>query len=225
MSELIRVAKPFLGYAKRSDLYPELDRNIFRRKCAFSGKEKTNLWAFLIAVRQENVIKDLFQIPFQKFSERLPEEIQNNYPLKMRGIRFSYGWDSFTKLLSLKKRNGTLYSSDMQCLGQGGDQFASCIVPEKLKKNWKLFRHADRESLPKILKETKEIDVVHYDSDKSYEGMKWAYETLFSRLRKGGVFISDDINDNSASQDFCKGKNISPTVVDFKGKFVGLFIK
>ena len=40
--------------------------------------------------------------------------------------------------------------------------------------------------------------MVHYDSDKSYEGMKWAYETLFPYVKKGGVFISDDINDNSA---------------------------
>ncbi len=113
----------------------------------------------------------------------------------------------------------------MPYLGQDGDQYVGCVVPEKLKTNWKLFRHADRESLPKILKETQAIDVVHYDSDKSYEGMKWAYETLYPLVKKGGVFISDDINDNSAFQDFCESKNITPNVVEFEGKYVGFFIK
>ena len=256
MSELIRVAKTFIGYAKRPDLYPELGRkiikNIFNRKSAFRGKEKTNLWASKIAISQEQAIEKLFGIPFQKFSEQFPQEyqnaleIQNNCPIKMGGAGalellfaaceftkaksvvetgVAYGWSSFASLTSLEKRNGALYSSDLPYLGQDGDQYVGCIVPQHLKNNWKLFRHADRESLPKILKETQQIDVVHYDSDKSYEGMKWAYETLFPYVNKGGIFISDDINDNSAFQDFCEQQNIEPTVVEFEGKFVGVIVK
>jgi hypothetical protein len=256
VSELKRVVKTFIGYAKRPDLYPELGRkiikNIFNRKSAFRGKEKTNLWASKIAISEEQAIEKLFGIPFQKFSEKFPQEyqnaleIQNSCPIKMGGAGalellyfaceftqaksvvetgVAYGWSSFASLTSLEKRNGTLYSSDMPYLGQDGDQYVGCIVPQNLKNNWKLFRHADRESLPKILKETQQIDVVHYDSDKSYEGMKWAYETLFPYVKKGGVFISDDINDNSAFQDFCELKNVKPTVVGFEGKFVGVFVK
>lgn len=256
MSEITRVLKTFIGYAKRPDLYPELGRkiikNIFNRNSAFKGKEKTNLWASKIAVSQKDAIKKLFNFDFPSFSERYPQEfqkaveVQNSCPIKMGGAGalellysaceftqatavvetgVAYGWSSFATLTSLQKRNGTLYSSDMPYLGQNGDQYVGCVVPENLKFNWKLFRHADRESLPKILKETDEIDVIHYDSDKSYEGMKWAYETLYPRLRKGGVFISDDINDNSAFQDFCEQENIIPTVVEFEGKFVGVFVK
>jgi hypothetical protein len=256
VSEIIRVAKTFIGYAKRPDLYPELGRkiikNLFNRKSAFKGKEKTNLWASQIAISQENTLAQIFNLPFENFKDKFPvdynsaEKIQNNCPIKMGGAGalellyaaceftnaknvvetgVAYGWSSLAVLLSLEKRGGTLYSSDMPYLGQDGDQYVGCIVPERLKKNWKLFRHADRESLPKILKETQQIDVVHYDSDKSYEGMKWAYETLFPYVKKGGVFISDDINDNSAFQDFCEQKNIKPTVVGFEGKFVGVFVK
>ena len=256
MSELKRVAKTFLGYAKRPDLYPELGRkiikNIFNRNGAFRGKEKTNRWASEIAISQEEAIEKIFGIPFQKFSEQFSEDyknaldIQKRCPIKMGGAGalelfyaacefanaknvvetgVAYGWSSLAALLSLEKRNGTLYSSDMPYLGQNGDQYVGCIVPENLKMNWKLFRHADRESLPKVLKETQKIDVVHYDSDKSYEGMKWAYETLFPYVKKGGVFISDDINDNSAFQDFCDQNKIIPTVVAFEGKFVGVFVK
>ena len=256
MGELKRVTKTFVGYLKRPDLYPELGRkiikNIFNRKSAFRGKEKTNLWASKIAISQEQAIEKLFGIPFQKFSEQFPQEyqnaleIQNNCPIKMGGAGalellfaaceftkaksvvetgVAYGWSSFASLTSLEKRNGALYSSDLPYLGQDGDQYVGCIVPQHLKNNWKLFRHADRESLPKILKETQQIDVVHYDSDKSYEGMKWAYETLFPYVNKGGIFISDDINDNSAFQDFCEQQNIEPTVVEFEGKFVGVIVK
>lgn len=256
VSELKRVAKTFLGYAKRPDLYPELGRkiikNIFNRKGAFRGKEKTNLWASQIAVSQQEAIEKIFGISFQKFSDQFPQDyekalrIQNGCPVKMGGAGalelffaaceftqaknvvetgVAYGWSSFSALLSLEKRNGMLYSSDMPYLGQDGDQFVGCVIPERLKSHWKLFRHADRESLPKILKEIQEIDVVHYDSDKSYEGMKWAYEILFPYVKKGGVFISDDINDNSAFQDFCEQQNIEPTVVEFEGKFVGVIVK
>ena len=137
----------------------------------------------------------------------------------------AYGWSSFAALLSLSKRNGTLYSSDMPYLGQDGDQYVGYIVPNDLKTNWRLFRHADKESLPKIFSEVNLMDVVHYDSDKSYEGRIWAYKQLSKHLRNGGVFISDDIGDNSAYQDFCAEMNIDSTIVEFEGKFVGLFVK
>lgn len=234
------------------ELGRKIIKNIFNRQSAFKGKEKTNLWASQIAVSQENAIKNLFNLSFKSFREKYPadykaaKEMQDQCPVKMGGAGaleliyaaceftqakavvetgVAYGWSSLASLLYLEKKDGTLYSSDMPYLGQDGDQYVGCIIPEKLKNNWKLFRHADRESLPKILKQTQDIDVVHYDSDKSYEGMKWAYETLYPYLKLGGVFISDDINDNSAFQDFCESKNISPTVVEFEGKFVGLFIK
>ncbi|WP_228430168.1 class I SAM-dependent methyltransferase [Chryseobacterium binzhouense] len=256
MSEIRRVLKTFIGYLKRPDLYPELGRkiikNIFNRNNAFKGKEKTNLWASKIAVSQQEAIKKIFGLDFQRFSEKYPQEfkhaldLQNACPVKMGGAGalellysaceftqaksaietgVAYGWSSFAILTSLQKRNGILYSSDMPYLGQNGDRYVGCVVAEDLKSNWKLFRHADRESLPKILKECGEVDVMHYDSDKSYEGMKWAYETLYPRLRKGGVFISDDINDNSAFQDFCEQQKITPVVVEFEGKFVGVFVK
>ena len=256
MSELNRIAKTFLGYAKRPDLYPELSRkiikNIFNRKSAFRGKEKTFRWVSLVAISPEEAIKQLFGVTDLTFNHLYAAEIQTasekekNCPIKMGGAGaleliyqsceftkaknvvetgVAYGWSSFAALLSLQKREGTLYSSDMPYLGQNGDQYVGCIVPENLKKNWKLLRHADKESLPKIFGESAEMDVVHYDSDKSYEGRTWAYHQLYKHLRKGGVFLSDDIGDNSAYQDFCEELRIKSTVVEFEDKFVGIFIK
>ena len=256
MSELKRVAKTFLGYAKRPDLYPELGRkivkNIFNRKSAFRGKEKTQQWAVSNAVSQEIAIEKLFGLKMQSFEALFTEELklalqkEKECPIKMGGAGaleliyhaceftqakntvetgVAYGWSSFAALLSLEKRHGTLYSSDMPYLGMDSDQFVGCVVPENLRKNWRLFRHADKESLPKIFGESDVFDVIHYDSDKSYEGRTWAYNKLLDHLREGGVFISDDIGDNSAYQDFCEKNGIDSTVVEFEGKFVGLFIK
>ena len=256
MSELKRIAKTFIGYAKRPDLYPELGRkiikNIFNRKSAFRGKDKTQQWAESKAVSQDVAIEKLFGLKMRSFETLFPEELklalekEKECPIKMGGAGaleliyhaceftqaknmietgVAYGWSSFAALLSLEKRNGTLYSSDMPYLGQDGDQYVGYIVPENLKTNWKLFRHADKESLPKIFGEENSMDVVHYDSDKSYEGRTWAYHQLYKHLREGGVFISDDIGDNSAYQDFCEEMRINSMIVEFEGKFVGLFLK
>ena len=234
------------------ELGRKIIKNIFNRQSAFKGKEKTNLWAAKRAVSQEAAIERLFGKKSQPFSEKFSAEYaealqkQDNCPVKMGGAGaleliyeaceftqakavvetgVAYGWSSFAALKSLEKRGGTLYSSDMPYLEQNGDQYVGYIDPENLKANWKLFRHADKESLPKIFVEAPQFDVVHYDSDKAYEGMFWAYNELYPRLRKGGVFISDDINDNSAFQDFCEKNGIEPTVVDFEGKYVGIFVK
>ena len=256
MGELKRVTKTLVGYIKRPDLYPELGRkiikNIFNRKSAFRGKERTIQWAQSIAVSQDKAIGRLFGIPMKSFEQIFPEELQQasqkekECPIKMGGAGaleliyyacefasaknvvetgVAYGWSSLAALLSIQKRSGILYSSDMPYLSQDGDQYVGCVVPKHLKSHWKLFRHADKESLPKIFVDATSIDVVHYDSDKSYEGRSWAYGELYRHLRKGGVFISDDIGDNAAFQDFCEKKNIIPTIVAFEGKYVGVFVK
>ena len=234
------------------ELGRKIIKNIFNRNSAFKGKEKTNLWASQRAVSQEEAILNLFGKKSERFADKFSAifnealKRQEECPVKMGGAGaleliyeacefteaksvvetgVAYGWSSLAALMSLEKRGGILYSSDMPYLGQNGDQYVGYVVPEYLKKNWKLFRHADRESLPKILGEALQFDVVHYDSDKAYEGMMWAYRQLYPRLRKGGVFISDDINDNSAFQDFSEKNGIEPTVVDFEGKYVGVFVK
>ncbi|WP_419869070.1 class I SAM-dependent methyltransferase [Chryseobacterium sp. CT-SW4] len=255
MSEVVRVFKTFLGYLKRPDLYPELGRkiikNTFNRSNAFKGKDKTLLWASAHAISQQEAITRLFGMEdhFQETFKDILEEAKRKEaecPVKMGGagalelIYYScayteaknvletgvaYGWSSLASLLYLDQHTGTLFSSDMPYLGQDSDQYVGYIVPEKLKNNWKLFRYADKESLPKIFAENKIFDVVHYDSDKSYNGRMWAYKELYAHLRSGGVFISDDIGDNSAYQDFCESHNIDTLVIEFEGKYVGVFIK
>lgn len=234
------------------ELGRKIIKNTVNRGNAFKGKEKTNSWAAERCISQEEAVSRLFGLDIKPFRVEyheilsFAEQKEKECPVKMGGpgaleliyyaceftnaqhvveTGVAYGWSSLASLLSLAKRGGRLYSSDMPYLAQDGDQYVGYVVPEKLKSNWKLFRFADKESLPKIFAENAVFDVLHYDSDKSYNGRIWAYDELYNHLKKGGVFISDDIGDNSAYQDFCEKNNINTTVVEFEGKYVGVFIK
>ncbi|MDR6405365.1 MULTISPECIES: class I SAM-dependent methyltransferase [Chryseobacterium] len=234
------------------ELGRKIIKNTVNRGNAFKGKEKTNSWAASRAVSQKEAVAKLFGIDITPFRNtyaeilRLSEQKEKECPIKMGGpgaleliyyaceftnakhvveTGVAYGWSSLAALLSLQKRGGTLYSSDMPYLAQDGDQYVGYVVPENLKPNWKLFRFADKESLPKIFAESSSFDVLHYDSDKAYNGRLWAYDEVYKRMKKGGVFISDDIGDNSAYQDFCEKNNIETTVVEYEGKYIGVFVK
>lgn len=228
-------------------------KNIFDRQSAFKGKDAAEKWCNEIAISQENAIKVVLGFDnYTKINDRFPDiwqsaqENEANCPVKMGGAGavdlifylneylksnnaietgVAYGWSSLAILLSLKERNGVLYSSDMPYLGKENDQYVGCVVPDGLKSNWKIFRYADRESLPKIFKIQNSVDFIHYDSDKAYNGRMWAYQILLKRLRSGGILMSDDVGDNGAFMDFCSQNNFKPTVINFDNKFAGFIIK
>lgn len=138
----------------------------------------------------------------------------------------AYGWSSLFLLLSLSKREGSkLISTDLSYAKLGNESFVGIAVPQHLKTIWKLYQEPDSAALPKGLQEVPYLDVVHYDSDKSYLGRKLTYPVLYSKLREGGIFISDDIGDNLAFRDYCNQLNKKPIVIKFNNQFVGAFIK
>ncbi|MBP7173651.1 MAG: class I SAM-dependent methyltransferase [Cloacibacterium sp.] len=235
------------------ELGRKIYKNIFNRKAAFKGKVVAENWCAENAVSQQFAIENILGFQnFEKIEKKYTEEFifakdaEKNCPVKMGGAGaldliyylnefvasknavetgVAYGWSSLAALLSLKNRNGVLYSSDMPYLGKDNDQYVGCVVYKNLKPLWKLFRFADKESLPKIFKIQNTFDFVHYDSDKSYNGRMWAYPILFEKLRKGGVLMSDDIGDNAAFMDYCQQHQLNPTIVEFDGKYAGFVIK
>jgi len=143
----------------------------------------------------------------------------------------AYGYSSLAILLSISKRNGELVSVDMPYPGRGNGKFVGFVIPDKLRSYWRLYRYPDYIGLPKALKQLPEIDLCHYDSDKSYEGRAWAYPLLWRKLRSGGLFVSDDIGDNTAFRDFAAECMVKPIVVNGPGsgasgeRYVGIMIK
>ncbi len=138
----------------------------------------------------------------------------------------SYGWSSLAFLLALKDNNGKLFSVDMPYPKMNNEDFVGLVVLPELKKFWTLFRLPDRIGIPKAIKSSREkFDIVHYDSDKSYSGRKWAYPILWKALNNGGIFISDDIQDNIAFREFCDELQVQPIIAESQGKYVGIIKK
>lgn len=142
----------------------------------------------------------------------------------------AYGWSSLALLLALEETPGSrLISTDMPYLRVDNDDFVGLVVPDRLRDRWELLRRADRQVLPGALHKLGTIDLCHYDSDKSYSGRMWAYPLLWKALRPGGVFISDDIDDNLGFRDYAAQIGMDPIVVrvsnDSQSKFVGILIK
>ena len=140
----------------------------------------------------------------------------------------AHGWSSLAFLLSLKKRDGAmLFSSDMPYAKMNNEDFVGCVVDPSLKKRWKLLRRPDRQSIPMALNNMDYLDLCHYDSDKSYRGRMWAYPILWEKLRPGGIFISDDINDDLGFKDFSELIGVDPIVVrnTEENKFIGVLLK
>ncbi len=126
----------------------------------------------------------------------------------------AYGWSSLAILLALEENGrGALVSIDMPYPGLDNDAFVGCVVPAAPRLRWKLVRRPDRDALPRVLRELGEIDLAHYDSDKSYRGRAFAYELLWSSLRPGGMLMSDDIGDNFAFRDFAQKVTRTPWVL------------
>ena len=138
----------------------------------------------------------------------------------------AFGWSSLAFLLGIKFNNyGKLISIDMPYPTLNNEKYVGCVVPESLKSKWELIRLPDITGLPLALKKCNKIDLCHYDSDKSYQGRMRSYPILWNALNKNGIFISDDISDNDAFEDFLMQINKKPFIVKYKNQYLGIVIK
>jgi predicted O-methyltransferase YrrM len=138
-----------------------------------------------------------------------------------------FGWSSLALLAALEGKAGaSLFSVDMPYPNRGNEPYVGIVVPDFLRSNWTLIREPDRRGLGKALRGIGgSIDLCHYDSDKSWWGRMYAYPLLWNALRPGGVFISDDIQDNSAFKEFVERVDASFAVTKFQEKFAGILRK
>lgn len=138
----------------------------------------------------------------------------------------AYGWSSLAFLAAMQQAGGRLVSVDRPYPGTGNEPFVGIVVPDEFRSNWTIVREPDRHGLRKAVAFFPDgIDIAHYDSDKSYRGRMYAYPVLWNALTPGGVFISDDIQDNMAFAAFVDARKLSFAVVAADSKYVGIAIK
>lgn len=122
------------------------------------------------------------------------------------------GWSSlaFLEAININGR-GFLYSSDLpNQFAVSNNIFTPLIVPESLKVNWYLDLRGDEIALNCFIRQFSNIDIFHYDSDKSVQGRTAAFDLIRPLLCKGSIIIYDDIDENlhfanlvrSLAQDF-----------------------
>jgi predicted O-methyltransferase YrrM len=136
----------------------------------------------------------------------------------------AYGWSSAI-ILAAMESNGTgrLVSVDMPYAKRNNEPWVGVAVAERLRHRWRLIRKPDRGGIGEAIAASGgAIDLCHYDSDKSYPGRMYAYPRLWAALRPGGLFISDDIQDNFGFRDFCARNSIEFQVTSSGGKYIGV---
>ena len=135
------------------------------------------------------------------------------------------GFSSNSILSALDKNGrGVLYSSDFPYFRiKNPEKYIGIVVEKKLRKNWHLFIEGDEINLSKICKRVNKLDMVSYDSDKTYSGRAKTLKKISHLLNENSVIIMDDIQDNSFFYDYINENNISNwKVFKFQKKYLGL---
>ncbi len=148
-------------------------------------------------------------------------------PVRLVETGVAYGWSTLAMLLgTLETESARVISTDMPYPKMGNEPYVGYVIPEDLRQRWLLIRKPDILAVPKAIKHFGgTIDFAHYDSDKSYTGRMLTYPRLWQALRKGGIFISDDVQDNIAFKEFSHQIGVEPLVFEYKGKYVGVLKK
>ena len=83
------------------------------------------------------------------------------------------GYSSYAFLVSIKKNNiGKLFSSDFPYFRLENPDNIGIVVPNDLKKKWRLEILGDNKNFEKFKNEFNKIDLLFYDSDKRYSSKK-----------------------------------------------------
>jgi predicted O-methyltransferase YrrM len=140
------------------------------------------------------------------------------------GVAAGFSSQAILKALSVNG-SGELYSSDFPYFRiDNPEKYVGIIVEPELKKNWHLYTAGDEVNLPAIVAQLKgkRIDLLHYDSDKSYTGRVRALKTLRDHFHSDTWLLFDDINDNSHFKDFVENEKHTYRIFKHKRKYIGV---
>ena len=119
---------------------------------------------------------------------------------------------------------GRLYSSDFPYFRlPNPESYIGVLVKDSHKKHWKLHIDGDDKNLPRIFNSVDQVDIFHYDSDKSYSGRRAAISMAERKLSSDGIILIDDIQDNSFFHDYVM-TNGTPSwrIFESRGKYLGM---
>jgi predicted O-methyltransferase YrrM len=135
------------------------------------------------------------------------------------------GWSSHA-FLSAILRNGTGRPSSSEFPYfriPNSERLVGVLVEPHMKPHWILETRGDAANLPKMLSGIHSVNLFHYDSDKSYEGRRFALDLVRPKLAPDALIVMDDLQDNAFFHDVVKGMPQGKWSVFRRGKsFVGV---
>ena len=116
-----------------------------------------------------------------------------------------YGVTSSFMLKALQVNGiGRLHSIDLPPLGENADAFVGRLIPADLRGYWKLNRGSSRKLLAGILHDIGKVDMFVHDSLHTYRNMRFEFEHVAPHLSSDAVVVADDIEDNSAFEEWSR---------------------
>ena len=137
------------------------------------------------------------------------------------------GWSSLAVLKAFQKNGeGKLYSSDFPYFRlENPEQYVGYLAKNEINKtDWYLDIRGDDLAIPEIFKRIgkNNIDLFHYDSDKSYSGRDKVFKKLYYKFNKKTVIIFDDIQDNLHFKNLTEKLKEDYCIIEFNGKYLGI---
>jgi len=123
------------------------------------------------------------------------------------------------KALEDNRGNGHLYSIDLPEKIDYEDSIAVMLpsgkkigwaIPHQYEKRWSLILGKSSDVLPSLLKRLGAVDIFLHDSDHSYSNMMQEFTSVWSSVKPKGLLISDDVNRNSAFNNFSQKIGLKP---------------
>ena len=109
------------------------------------------------------------------------------------------GLSSRCILEAIKKNSkGILYSSDFPYFRlDNPEKYIGIMVPEELKKNWRLEILGDKKNIKKFKLEIDYADIILYDSDIRYSGKINFFKAINNLIRPNSIIVVDDLHNDS----------------------------
>lgn len=116
------------------------------------------------------------------------------------GVAYGVSSSFILKALSENGR-GRLYSVDLPPLRRRYGRYWGIAVDEATKDGWTLLRGSSRRVLPRLLEEVDSVGLFVHDSLHTSRNMRREFETVWPRLKEGGMVVADDVERNGAFGD------------------------
>jgi predicted O-methyltransferase YrrM len=95
------------------------------------------------------------------------------------------------------------------------------MVPVDLRHRWHLVLGPSQDELPPLLERLGAIDFFMHDSEHSYDCMSFEFRAAWEALREGGVLVADDVNVNTAWDEFVREVGREPETLGPKLAMIG----